>query len=993
MHFHQRKPFNSMQLFKTEAPSSLYEIVYDLAPYTEQLYLPTAYVVSKDKEGYLAHIKKKALPETIKSYELEMDAVRERIFEIIEKLQPKVLEERFNPKSRRKPLDLKALLADREIAPSILRYVHRLMDEMLQLSAKHQYFVSWEVDRKVLVKDFILEIKKEPLEPLLHFQKEKAGVRYRLKLSGPDGPMNIQEHDVVPLTNHPAWLVIDYQLYRAVEMNGNMVKPFQKKEEVHIPEKSVKTYFQKFILKVAAKADIEAEGFEVVTENKLKACRLRPMPDLFSRQWLLAIYMDYPSASFTWNDKRKKHTSLHFDDGDEVKIFQSLRDSEAEAAFLDKIKDLGLEAGEGGYFRLSEKTDNDYQIIEWLSEHLSELEAGGFLVENAQLEGKAIQVSRSTLDLKAEQRNDWFDLYGQVTVGTFTFPFLSLAKNIRDGERLYTLPDGSLFVIPQEWMTKYKGLFQFGKKDQQQLRLAKSQFTLLEEVGLAEPEAGIGELPTDFHPSPLLKANLRPYQLEGVQWLVQLYSQELGACLADDMGLGKTLQTIAVLLHAKERKAERREEKGSVDSGQQLGLFAPAEDLSTLKPLQTLIVLPASLVFNWEAEIRKFAPSLQVYRHTGAKRYKDIRLLARFDVILTTYQTALRDVDVLNKLEFEYIVLDESQYIKNKDSKVFRALNELKALHKISLSGTPIENSLSDLWAQMQFINPGLLGSFNFFKKSFIRPIEKGQDDAKKEQLRKMVAPYLLRRTKEQVAKDLPELTTQVFYSEITTEQTRLYEREKSAARNYLLENYESGTPQFRIKVLQSLTKLRQIANHPRLAVEKYEKSSGKFEDIMAQWETIQRGGHKALIFSSFVKHLQLYKDTFEVARQPYAWLTGSQNSKQREAAIQAFSEQPEVQPFLISIKAGGSGLNLTAADYVFLLDPWWNPTVEQQAIARAHRIGQEKHVIAIKFISKDTIEEKILKLQEKKARLAEDIIGDIQKASFSKGDLEYLFD
>ncbi|MCG8332155.1 MAG: DEAD/DEAH box helicase [Chitinophagales bacterium] len=982
-----------MQLFKTEAQRGVFDIFYDLAPYTEKLYLPTAYIASKDRDGYLAHIRQKALPETIKSFGIPTNAVRDRLFEIIELLQPKELESKFNPKAKRRPEPLDKLLANRELAPSITRYVHRLMDELLQKASEEDYHISWEVDRKVLVKDFLLTIETLPLEPLLYFRKEAEGVRYRLKLSDQEGTFAIQERDVVPVTNHPAWVVVDYHLYRVNEINGNMVKPFQKKEEVHIPEKSVKTYFQKFILKVAAKADIEAEGFEVVQENKLEKCCLQPVQDLFTRQWALAVRMAYPNATFVWNDKRTQSMRLHFDEGDEVTITQSLRDEQAEQKYLKKLQTFGLNPGDTNNYIHPDLADNPYGMIEWIAEQREKLESAGFTIEDAMLNGKAIQLHRSTLDLKAEQRNDWFDLYGQVTVGQYTFPFLSLAKNIREENPIYILPDGNLFIIPQEWMARYKSLFQFAKSSKKELKLAKSQYTLLEEVGLGNEETAVEELPDDFAVSPLLKATLRPYQMQGVRWLAQLYTQELGACLADDMGLGKTLQTIAILLHAKEQKAIRNESEEGDAQGQQLGLFAPADDISTLQPLQSLIVLPASLVFNWESEIKKFAPTLQVYRHTGPKRHKDVRVLARFDVILTTYQTALRDVEILKNLEFEYIVLDESQYIKNKDSKVFKALNELGAHHKISLSGTPIENSLSDLWAQMQFINPGLLGSFNFFQRSFLRPIEKGQDDEKKEQLRKLVAPYLLRRTKEQVAKDLPELTTKVFYSEMTAEQKRLYEREKSAARNYLLENYQAGNPQFRFQVLQSLTKLRQLANHPRMAIEEYAKDSGKFNDVMAHWETILKGGHKALIFSSFVKHLDLYRQNFEAAGQQYAWLTGSQSSKERESAIRSFSNNPDVKSFFISIKAGGAGLNLTAADYVFLLDPWWNPTVEQQAIARAHRIGQEKHVIAIKFISKDTIEEKILKLQDRKAKLAEDIIGDIQKTDFSKGDLEFLFD
>ena len=767
---------------------------------------------------------------------------------------------------------------------------------------------------------------------------------------------------------------------------------FRRKEEVYIPEKSVKTYFQKFIVKVATKAEIEAEGFEIVHESQLQYCELKPIKDIFTGRWVLGTKMMYSNVGFGFNNPKEKSTRLLFDEDDHVKIIQTKRDKAAEQVFLDHLLKLNLIASDNSYFSIEQSQEDEYALIEWLSENRYILEEKGFKIADASIEDKTIRIQASELDLTAEQKNDWFDLYGHVRIGDQSIPFLSLAKNIREGNRLYLLPDGSLFVIPQEWMAKYKSLFQFGKQQQKQLKLAKSQFPLLQEIGLADNQGPNLDTPSDSLPSDLLKAELRPYQLEGFRWLVQLYEQGLGACLADDMGLGKTLQTIAVLLHAKENKVHQTTTTEDAN-GQQLGLFAPADDIDSLKPLQALIVLPASLIFNWASEIKKFAPSLQIYRHTGPKRHKDVRLLMRFDIILTTYQTALRDVSLFQQLPFEYIVLDESQYIKNKDSKVFKAINQLEAKHKISLSGTPIENSLSDLWAQMQFINPGLLGNFSFFKKAFIRPIERKQDEEKKEQLRKLVAPYLLRRTKEQVAKDLPELTTKVFYSEMTAEQKRLYEREKSAARNYLLDHYQADDPKFKFQVLQSLTKLRQIANHPKLAIAEYTKESGKFSDVLAQLEVIRKGGHKALIFSSFVKHLQLYKDNFEANDHPVAWLTGSQNLKEREMAIRSFSEQADIQAFLISIKAGGAGLNLTAADYVFLLDPWWNPSTEQQAIARAHRIGQEKHVIAIKFISKDTIEEKILRLQEKKAKLAEDIIGDIQKASFSKGELEYLFD
>ncbi len=982
-----------MQLFAEQAKPSEHDVFYDLYPAAEGLYLPMAYIASRGQDGRLAHIRQKALAKTIGSFGLELGLERERMFGIVERLQPKALEERFNPpKKRPKPLD--KLLQDKEIALAVTTYCHRLLDEFLKLATEHRLPLTWEVDRRSLVDSFILDTTGEPLEPLLFFQKQAEGVRYRLQLADAQGAWPIHSKNVIPITNNPAWIFVDYKLYRVPHINGNMVKPFQQKEEVQIQRSAVKAYFQKFILKVAARAEIEADGFEIVQNSELLACRLEPTQNLFDGRWMIGVQMAYEGASFQWSDKKSRRTVLEFGEGEEPLIRQANRAPKQEAVYLKKLRAFGLENTAGSFFEPPGATADAFFALEWLAEQRAALEKAGFEVVAPPVEGQQLYLHPAKAVLNTEQQSDWFDLYGQVTVGEFSFPFLALAKNIREGNRLYTLPNGSVFVIPLEWMARYKGLFQFGKKEGERLRLAKSQYTLLDELGLSAAATEMAKPKADTDsvaPSPLLKAELRPYQLEGLRWLMQLYENQLGACLADDMGLGKTLQTIAMLLHAKERKAQNAAPAPS--SSRQLGLFEPAPDVDFLKPLQALIVLPASLVFNWEAEIKRFAPSLQVYRHTGNKRYQDARLLARFDVILTTYQTALRDEELLSRMAFEYIVLDESQQIKNKDSKVFRAINQLDGRHKISLSGTPIENSLSDLWAQVEFINPGLLGSYAFFQREFITPIEKRQDEEKKARLRQLVQPYLLRRTKEEVARDLPELTIKSFYSEMAPEQKRLYEREKSAARNYLLDNFQADDPKFRFQVLQTLTRLRQLANHPVLAEKTYAKESGKFNDVLEHWDVIRKGGHKVLIFSSFVQYLELYRQHFDLHAAPYAWLTGAQNSNQRQAAIRDFQEDPAVQSFLISIKSGGTGLNLTAADYVFILDPWWNPTTEQQAIARAHRIGQDKHVIAIKFITKDSIEEKILKLQERKTQLAEDIIEQAGKASFSRGDIEYLFD
>lgn len=962
-----------------------YEVVYNLTPVADGLYLPEAFVISKDAEGLLAHIIQKAMPQTIGSYNLSLDAIRQKLFGIIEKLHHKTLELKFSP-PKKAPRPLLELLAQEPGKTEIPAYINRHLDTFLQHIVEWDLPICYNVERRVLVKDFLLKVSTDELYPNLYFEKTDEGVRYRLWLQDRRGPWHINRHDIIPVSNNPGWLIVDGVLQKLAHVNGNVVKPFLTKKEINIPEVNVKTYFEKFIFKMAATADIIADGFDVIYHKKLEGCELETVCDFMQDQWGVLVKMKYHGKNFLWRDKKEGHTSMEFDRGNNIQISKVIRDNKAEARYLRKLEPFGLYQNGNGYYELKEKTNDHYQLLEWLSQNRLKLEETGFTIAKPELEGHKVCLQSGQIQLTTEQKNDWFDLYGEITVGEFKIPFLSFAKYIRDENRLYPLPNGEYFLIPQEWMTKYKMLAQFAKKEGNNLRLEKSQYMLLEEVGLEhDTQLEVDKL-NKFKLSKKLKATLRPYQLDGVKWLAQLYENDLGACLADDMGLGKTLQTIAILLHAKERKPKQEPENYL----QKLGFF---QDANILNSLNALIILPASLVFNWEAEIQKFAPSLSVYLHTGAKRYKDKRLLTRFDVILTTYQTALRDVELLKEIEFEYIILDESQQIKNKESKAFKAVNTLDAQHKISLSGTPIENSLADLWSQMQFINPNLLGTFPFFQRTFITPIEKRNDEDKKAQLRSLVAPYMLRRTKEEVAKDLPPLTVTLHYCEMEAEQKKLYEKEKSAARNLLLDNYQSGNPQFQVVVLQTLTKLRQIVNHPKLIQPDFDKESGKFNEVMEQWDVIRRSGHKALIFSSFVQYLELFKSDFTAKNQAFSWLVGDVTQKNRKIEIEKFQENADIQSFLISIKSGGTGLNLTAADYVFILDPWWNPFTEQQAIARAHRIGQDKNVIALKFITKDSIEEKILKLQERKSQLAADIIEGTGSLRFSKGELEFLLE
>ncbi len=404
--------------------------------------------------------------------------------------------------------------------------------------------------------------------------------------------------------------------------------------------------------------------------------------------------------------------------------------------------------------------------------------------------------------------------------------------------------------------------------------------------------------------------------------------------------------------------------------------------------------MPTSLVYNWEMEAKKFTPKLKTFTYTGTNRDKNPEKFAKYDIIITSYGIVRLDVDLLKKYRFNYVILDESQAIKNPGSNIAKAVRDLNSKNRLILTGTPLENSTMDLWSQMNFINPGLLGTQSFFKNEFLNPIEKHGDQAKTEKLYSIIKPFILRRHKSQVATELPEKTENIQYSAMLPDQEAEYEKVKAYYRNEILENIETkGLNKSQIILLQGLTKLRQIANHPKMADEGYEGTSGKLWDVAFMLDSAIMEGHKILVISQFVKHLSIVGEHLKTMNIDYAYLDGS--TKDRQGQVERFQNDKELKVFLISLKAGGLGLNLTKADYVFILDPWWNPAAEAQAVDRAHRIGQENKVFTYKFITKGTVEEKILALQNHKRKLASDLITTESSfvKSLSKEDIESLLD
>jgi SNF2 family DNA or RNA helicase len=434
------------------------------------------------------------------------------------------------------------------------------------------------------------------------------------------------------------------------------------------------------------------------------------------------------------------------------------------------------------------------------------------------------------------------------------------------------------------------------------------------------------------------------------------------------MGLGKTVQALSFMEHY------YHENQG----------------------LKALVVCPTTLIYNWENEIKKFTPALNYYIHHGPARNRNIEELTKYNVIITTYGTLRSDIRVFTQVVFDYVVLDESQAIKNPASKVTKAASLLHAKNRLCMSGTPLQNNTFDIYAQMNFLNPGMLGSVEFFRQEFAVPIDKFGEPEQKEHLKKILYPFILRRTKEQVAKDLPDKTETILFCEMDDEQRKIYDAYRNDYRARIMGTIEEqGIHRSQLTILQGLMKLRQICDSPAILneEEKFPNHSIKLEELSREI-TENIGNHKALVFSQFLGMLALIREKLEALGVKYEYFDGSTSAPDREKAIQSFQRDDEVRVFLISLKAGGVGLNLTAADYVYIVDPWWNPAVEQQAIDRTHRIGQTKNIFAYRMICKDTIEDKIMQLQEKKRLLAKELIAD--DASFVKAltreDVEYLF-
>jgi non-specific serine/threonine protein kinase len=815
----------------------------------------------------------------------------------------------------------------------------------------------------------IIEMAPGPGEIRFRMDRDHKGLNIQPILVFGETTQEISPADIQVIHETPAWFLHRGML---IELAGHsrldLFKSFRSTQILSIPEADIPIFADRYLLELARQVPLDGNAVE------WDQTTVDPLPRIYlseqNGELLVQIRFAYQEIEVPYEPDFPRE-SLRQKPGT-LCLVRIIRNAEFEKACNDLLlaSSFGLKRAplpaRSGFYRLRART----HPVDFLLNILPRLAKEGFeIFGEEKLKTARVNRNTPTITFHVSSGIDWFDVQAVVNFGELEVSLKDIRRLVRKQERYVKLPDGSIGEIPEEWLERYRHFFAVGDLQEDGLRFARRHLSLIDQALIAADQLE-GDLEFSRRRETLRNAlssefkgisqhrlgkgfigELRPYQKSGYDWLHFLREYGFGGCLADDMGLGKTIQALAFL-----ESIYRR------------------EDGNNLPRAASLLVVPRSLLVNWQREATRFTPNLRILEFFESNRAKDAQVFTNFDLIITTYGVMLRDIQMLHGFEFDYAILDESQSIKNPLSQTARAAHLLRSRNKLVLTGTPIENSTAELWSQFNFLNPGLLGNLKYFKNEFGLPIEKKHEEKAVEKLRRIVYPFILRRTKDQVTPELPPRTERTLYCDMEPAQRKMYERMRDTYRGMLLGMIDKeGLNESRMKILEGLLRLRQISNHPRLVDEKFHGSSGKFEFLIETIETLRAEGHKTLVFSQFVQMLTLVRQKIDEMHIPYNYLDGQTQARQEQ--VDDFQSDPNIPLFLISLKAGGLGLNLTAADYVIHIDPWWNPAVEMQASDRTHRIGQDKPVFIFKLITRDSVEEKILLLQERKKQLVDQII------------------
>lgn len=856
----------------------------------------------------------------------------------------------------------------------IIEYLHPKLQRLFEEQAGNPFV--FYLRKNASFKTSALEelvLAAKPLTPHFRISAQTRGdfaLHCRIKLNGSELSLSDNEAEVslLFLYNH------ELHLWQKPE-DVMQADRFSRKGSINLSRENWAVQMQKVVMPLTEEYPVEFDK-SLVREVKAGA------PEVKLQLQEKGEYLVFqPVFSYKGIDvKSSGKPTLTIPDGDKILLVH--RDPEAEQQFINRLAGLHSQfiappEGNSLVLRGSDVLRNNWFFLFMDAMKEDKVPVFGFDA----LRNFRFNTARPSTHIHVSSGLDWFDARVEVDFSGQRVGIQDIKKALSARQSFVQLADGTLGILPEEWLKRYALLFKVGDGKTDKLRLSKYHMSVIDELyENREPSELSFSLDEKFErlrsfkqipettPPEDLKPVLRNYQTAGYQWLNYLNEVGWGGILADDMGLGKTVQALAMLQQYKQ-----------INGG-----------------LKAIVVCPTTLIYNWENEIKKFTPALTRMIHHGSMRTRDIEALQQANVVLTTYGTLRSDIQFLMKIPFDYIILDESQAIKNPASKVTRAASLLQARNRICMSGTPLQNNTFDLFAQMNFLNPGLLGSMDFFRNEFATPIDKFGEPEQKEHLRKLLYPFILRRTKEQVAKDLPEKTETILFCEMDKEQRIIYDAYRNSYRDKIMGVIDKeGIEKSQLTILQGLMKLRQICDSPAILNEdeKYPNHSIKLDELTREI-TENIGQHKALVFSQFLNMLALIREKLEQEGIAYEYFDGSTSVTDRQKAIDNFQQNENCRVFLISLKAGGVGLNLTAADYVYIVDPWWNPAVEQQAIDRTHRIGQTKNIFAYRMICIDTIEDKIMQLQEKKRKLASELISDDAHfvKALSKADVEYLF-
>jgi len=971
------------------SPSQPFQLIYTLFQHQYLGYLIEPFMVQLDSQGRLTFSHQNISSKNAREFDAGLNETDYQLIEIMVSMQPHAIARKFDKKNSKPDAFLLKLFTNQNgsehLKTEILGYVERRRAKIMPLLQDKMLFEMGQDGEPTWKK---IEVLEKKATVLFHFRKNEENTHYFPTIKYNDKKIEFQYKGAHILCNDPAFLVVEDKLYGFDKnVDGKKLKPFLNKKFIAIPRKIEDNYYRKFVAPLVGSFDVFAKGFDIKTE-KFAAMPILEFSELASSGTSLSLFgedgasahavepkilfeLKFSYGPHQYNADRQKEVSVYVENENDHYTFHRIqRDLTKEKNIVHLLRESGM------HLRHARVTLGTSEAFFWIRQTSKILEDAGITLRQNGNSHKKYFIGVSEMRVEIKENIDWFDIRAVIIFGDFKIPFKAVRKYILKGQKEIKLPNGEIAIIPEEWFTQYTELLAFADEDEEGLRLKKHHIALVNDLN----ESNAAHLQMnrklerlrDFdriEDYPLPKGfigQLRPYQKAGFNWMHFIKSYRFGGCLADDMGLGKTVQTLAML----------QSEKENGDAG------------------VSLLVMPTSLIYNWEKEAEKFTPSLKIRNYTGIKRDKNTALFAKYDMVITSYGIVRQDIDLLEQFHFNYIILDESQVIKNPDSIISKGVRRLRSSYKMCLTGTPIENTTMDLWSQMSFLNPGLLGTKSFFRKQFQLPIEKQQSKAKTKKLYTIIKPFLLRRNKSQVAPDLPEKIENVQYCTMSEEQEKIYEEVKSACRNKIMTEIEAGgLGKSQIMILQGLTQLRQIANHPRMVDQGYQGDSGKLENISHMLQTAISKNQKILVFSQFVKHLKIVSEHLKSNGVSFTYLDGS--TKDRQAEVEQFQTDDSIKVFLISLKAGGLGLNLTKAEYVFLLDPWWNPAIEAQAIDRAHRIGQKNKVFTYRFITKNTVEEKILILQQKKRKLATDLITTEESfvKKLSKEDIVGLLD